>query len=61
MEKISTTAQWMKNHPEDTPCPRDPDSARAWRIKPLEPTPRERELARKYQEAMAEKRARGSG
>jgi hypothetical protein len=60
IKKLSTTQQWMRDHPDDVPCPRDPDSARAWRRKRgLEgPSPRNVEIQRKYDEAMREKRAR---
>jgi hypothetical protein len=28
---LSPTAQWMRDHPDDKPCPRDPSAAAAWR------------------------------
>jgi hypothetical protein len=28
---LSPTVQWMRDHPDDKPCPRDPMAARAWR------------------------------
>jgi hypothetical protein len=62
-KKLSRTQQWMLDHPDDVPCPRDPMSARSWRIKRgLQQAP-EREVAdrvqlAKYEAAMAEKRQR---
>jgi hypothetical protein len=31
IKKRSATAQWMLEHPHDTPCPRDYAAAKAWR------------------------------
>jgi hypothetical protein len=31
IRKRSATAQWMLEHPTDTPCPRDRKAAGAWR------------------------------
>jgi hypothetical protein len=33
MAKLSKTAQWMLDHPEDTPPPSGHEAARQWRIK----------------------------
>ena len=58
MPKLSTTKQWMIDHPDDTPCPRSPNAARSWRRKRgLELTPKHQMLLAKYEEAMAAKRA----
>jgi hypothetical protein len=55
---LSAVERWMLKHPGDAECPRDPSAATAWR--------RKRGLARnaadvlirkKYEQAMAEKRA----
>jgi hypothetical protein len=61
-KKLSPSKQWMIDHPCDKPCPMDPDSARAWRIKRgLELSPAQAWKAqqdqRRYEEAMREKRA----
>ncbi len=32
MKTLSATRQWMRDHPNDVPCPRSPDAA-AWRRK----------------------------
>jgi hypothetical protein len=58
VKKLSPTQQWMLDHPSDTPCPKMPDAAAAWRRKRgLEIDGRNRELWDKYHAAMAEKRA----
>jgi hypothetical protein len=65
-KKLSLTAQWMRDHPEDVPCPQGHSDAQMWRrqrgleARPGEP---EREALRqkyeqKYEQAMIEKRAR---
>jgi hypothetical protein len=57
-KKPSLTEQWMREHPHDNPCPRDPDAARAWRrARGLENSPADTVLRAKYEAAMAEKRA----
>lgn len=30
-KQLSVTQQWMKDHPNDKPCPVSPDAAAAWR------------------------------
>ena len=37
MLKPSLTKQWMIEHPNDKPCPREPGAARAWRMKRFGP------------------------
>jgi hypothetical protein len=32
-KKIRAIEAWMRGHPDDKPCPRDPVLARAWRRK----------------------------
>ena len=32
-KKVRVIRSWMRDHPDDVPCPRDPDAARAWRAK----------------------------
>ena len=32
-KKVRVIEAWMRDHPDDVPCPRDPDAARAWRAK----------------------------
>jgi hypothetical protein len=32
-KKVRKIEAWMRDHPNDVPYPRDPDSARAWRVK----------------------------
>jgi hypothetical protein len=61
--KLSLTAQWMKDHPDDAPCPRQPSAAQMWRRKRgLEGNPvkeaREEADRAKYEAAMAETCAR---
>jgi|GraSoiStandDraft_16_1057320.scaffolds.fasta_scaffold748186_2 hypothetical protein len=54
MKKLGIAAQWMKDHPEDTPCPSDPRLALSWRRKrglaPL--SEKDQEQIRKYEAAM---------
>jgi hypothetical protein len=39
-EGLSPTKQWMQDHSDDVPCPRDPDAAKAWRQKRgIQPAP----------------------
>jgi hypothetical protein len=60
-KKLSKAQQWAKDHPDDVPCPRDPNLAGVWRRKRgLEDTASSRALRAKYakyEAAMAEKRA----
>jgi hypothetical protein len=58
MSYESETQRWMRNHPNDVPCPSDPDSAKAWRrARGLQPdSERARAERRKYEQAMAETR-----
>jgi hypothetical protein len=30
-KKIRVMEAWMRDHPDDVPCPKSPDAARAWR------------------------------
>jgi hypothetical protein len=61
MAKLSLTRQWEIDHPNDKLCPRDPDSARAWRFaRGFGDSKRNRVIREKYEAAMAEKRARES-
>jgi hypothetical protein len=32
-KKVRKIEAWMRDHPNDVPYPRNPDSARAWRVK----------------------------
>ena len=32
-KKVRMIEAWMRDHPDDVPCPRDPDAARSWRAK----------------------------
>ena len=32
-KKVRVIEAWMRAHPDDVPCPRDQNSARAWRTK----------------------------
>jgi hypothetical protein len=61
-KKLSPAQQWMRDHPGDVPCPRDPNAAGVWRRKRgLEDTASRRRLTAlraKYEAAMAEKRER---
>jgi hypothetical protein len=59
-KKLSRTAQWMIDHPNDLPCPLQPHAATAWRkARGIGANAgAERAKAAKYTEAMAEKRAR---
>jgi hypothetical protein len=63
MAKLSKTQQWMKDHPDDKPCPNDPDSAKAWRFKRGIGcgAATNRALWEKYSAAMAEKRCAREG
>ena len=64
-KKLSTSQQWMLDHPDDTPCPRGPLAAQAWRRKRgLERDPaaevrqaKHADWLRRYEEALAAKRA----
>jgi hypothetical protein len=58
-KKLSPTQRWMQEHPDDKPCPRTPQAAKAWRIaRGLERTPAERKRHEKYQVALIEMRYR---
>lgn len=62
-KKLSATEQWEKGHPNDKPCPSDPDSAKAWRFRrgigdgATAFAARRRAQWEKYEAVMAEKRA----
>jgi hypothetical protein len=61
-KKLSKTRAWELAHPNDVPCPRGPDAAKAWRLKRgLQNTPEHLARLAKYEEAMAAKRAAASG
>jgi hypothetical protein len=55
--KLSATQQWLADHPDDVPCPRDPNLAGVWRRKRgLEATASRRRITairEKYELAMA--------
>jgi hypothetical protein len=54
---MKTLRQWMLDHPDDEPCPRSPDAARAWRIeRGLELTEADKAENAKYEAAMAKMR-----
>jgi hypothetical protein len=57
-KKLSPSQQWMVDHPDDVPCPLTPCAAKAWRMK--RGLVRPNEQMRKYEAAMAEKRAAAS-
>jgi hypothetical protein len=53
--KESSTQKWMREHPDDVPCPKNPFAAQTWRrARGLEPGDK---TWAAYQEAMAAKRA----
>jgi hypothetical protein len=54
-KKLSATAQWMLDHPNDVPCPATPSAATAWRRKRFANPNFAAERA-KYDAAMAESR-----
>jgi hypothetical protein len=59
-KKLSLTAQWMLDHPNDVPCPLQPHGAAVWRKARgiganAGPQP---DKWRQYSEALADKRAR---
>lgn len=60
-KKISAAQAWMEAHPNDVPCPRDPNLAGVWRRKRgLEETASRRRITAiraKYEAAMGEKRS----
>jgi hypothetical protein len=57
MKKLTKTQEWMERFPADRPCPEAPGAAKAWRRARWE-TPYAREMWRKYDAALAEKRER---
>jgi len=55
---LSAVERWMLEHPGDAECPRDPTAATAWRRKRgLGRNAADVLLWKKYERAMAEKRA----
>jgi hypothetical protein len=66
MRKLSLTQQWMIDHPDDEPCPRNHSAAQRWRRKrglerdPIKEAKQEADRT-KYEAAIAEKRARERG
>jgi hypothetical protein len=55
-KKLSPTRQWEVDHPHDKPCPKGPDTAKAWRHKRgLDAAGAA--LRKKYEAAMVETRA----
>jgi hypothetical protein len=60
-DRLSGTEQWMKDHPNDAPCPSHPDLAHTWRVMrnigPKYSINAHKALVKKYEAAMAEKRA----
>jgi len=61
MPKINLAKQWERDHPDDEPCPKDPNLAGVWRRERfLEDTAKRRKheaTLAKYEAAMREKRA----
>jgi hypothetical protein len=55
MKKLSLTSLWMKTYPNDTPCPKAPAAAAAWRRKRFQ-SPRHIAEMEKYEDIMAEMR-----
>jgi hypothetical protein len=54
--KLSPARQWMADHPNDVPCPKGPDTAKAWR-KRRGLDAAGAALRAKYEAAMTETRA----
>ena len=51
-KRLTLTALWMLSHPQDTPCPKSPVAAAAWRKKRFL-TPRAEAERQKYEEMLA--------
>jgi hypothetical protein len=55
-KKVSMTAQWMIDHPNDDPPPQERRAAMEWRHKRFHVSPKREADQAKYKAAMAEKR-----
>jgi hypothetical protein len=57
MANHGVTAQWMLDHPNDTPCPAMADAAKGWRRKRgLEQSPQQKAKQAEYEAIMREKK-----
>jgi hypothetical protein len=57
-KKLTPVQRWMKDHPDDTPCPKSPTAAKAWRVaRGLQHTKAQTEQRERYWVAMIETRA----